>query len=452
MPPSAPAVSGESSLSVKLFWPIDLLLAGLDPGHPLAVGLDQAGLHVGDRGDGAAVLLDHRHLGAGALDQLVDQAVHHHRALEDVGVLEQVGLVGQHLLDAQAPLLVPGAGEAHRLVPGRQLQRAGAGVAAQRHRQRLEHDALDVVLRLGLGQAEAVDLDAVAEAQHLLVGDAVALAADLVPEPAHRPQLADLLDQPDAGVDEEGDAAEDLGEVGLGDLAARLHLVEHGDPGRERVGDLLHRRRPGLLQVVAADVGRVPARHLVDGEGDHVGDQPHRGLGREGVGAAREVLLDDVVLGRALQRRALDPVLLGDGDVEAEQPGGGRVDRHRGVHLVERDAVEELVHVALVGDRDADLADLAAGEDVVGVIAGLRRQVEGDGEAGLALGQVAPVELVGAPGVGVPGVGAHHPGAVALGKSVLAHLPNDIWLAPKYAVHRPAGRIFPAGLCLGCEP
>ena len=98
---------------------------------------------------------------------------------------------------------------------------------------------------------------------------------------------------------------------------------------------------------------------------------------------------------------AVDAVLLGDRDVEAEQPGGGGVDRHRGVHLVERDAVEQRVHVALVGDRDADLADLAAGEGVVGVIAGLRRQVEGDREAGLALGEVAPVELVRAPGVGV---------------------------------------------------
>ena len=149
-------------------------------------------------------------------------------------------------------------------------------------------------------------------------------------------------------------------------------------------------------------------------EGDRVGDQPHRGAGREGVGAAREVLLDDVVLGRAGERGALDPVLLGDGDVEAEQPGGGGVDRHRGVHLVERDPVEQRVHVAPVGDRDADLADLAAGEHVVGVVAGLGRQVEGDREPRLALGEVAPVELVRAAGVGVARVGAHHPGAVGL--------------------------------------
>ena len=78
------------------------------------------------------------------------------------------------------------------------------------------------------------------------------------------------------------------------------------------------------------------------------------------------------------------------------------------------------MHVALVGDRDADLADLAAREHGVGVVAGLRRQVEGDREAGLALGEVAAVELVRAAGVGVPGVGAHHPGPVALGQAVLA--------------------------------
>ena len=97
--------------------------------------LDQARLHVGDplAGRRAAVLGDDRHLGPGALDQLVDEALHDLRPLEDVGVVEQVGLVGEDLLDPQAPLLVPGAGEAERLVPGGELDRAGAGVAAERH-------------------------------------------------------------------------------------------------------------------------------------------------------------------------------------------------------------------------------------------------------------------------------------------------------------------------------
>ena len=96
------------------------------------------------------MLVDDRHLGARALEQLGDEPLHDLRALEDVGVLEQVGLVGEHLLDAQRPLLVPRAREAERLVPGRQLDRAGARVAAERHGERLEHDALDVVLGGGV--------------------------------------------------------------------------------------------------------------------------------------------------------------------------------------------------------------------------------------------------------------------------------------------------------------
>ena len=144
-----------------------LQLARLDPADAVAVRLHELRLHVGHGLDGAAVLLDHRHLGARALDQLVDEPVHHLRALEDVGVVEQVGLVGEDLLDPQRPLLVPRPRQAERLVPGGQLERAGARVAAHRHGERLEHDPDHVVLRLRLGQAERVHLHAVAEAQEL---------------------------------------------------------------------------------------------------------------------------------------------------------------------------------------------------------------------------------------------------------------------------------------------
>ena len=82
---------------------------------------------------------------------------------------------------------------------------------------------------------------------------------------------------------------------------------------------------------------------------------------------------------------AVDAVLLRHRHVQREQPGRRRVDRHGGVHLVERDAVEERVHVALVGDRHADLADLAAGELVVGVVARLGGQIEGHRQPRLAL-------------------------------------------------------------------
>ena len=105
-------------------------------------------------------------------------------------------------------------------------------------------------------------------------------------------------------------------------------------------------------------------------------------------------------------------LLLGDDLVHRQQPHRGGVDRHRRVHGVERDVLEQLAHRAEVRDRYADLADLAAAQLVVGVVAGLRRQVEGDGEAGLALRQVAAVERIGLRGRAVAGVRAHHPGLV----------------------------------------
>ena len=93
--------------------------------------------------------------------------------------------------------------------------------------------------------------------------------------------------------------------------------------------------------------------------------------------------------------------------------------RPRRVHLVQRDAVEERVHVALVGDRDAHLADLAARQLVVGVVAGLGGQVERDREPGLALFEVLAVELVRVPRGGVPRVGPHHPRPVRLVEPVV---------------------------------
>ena len=79
-----------------------------------------------------------------------------------------------------------------------------------------------------------------------------------------------------------------------------------------------------------------------------------------------------------------------------------------------RDAVEQRPHVAEVGDRHADLADLAPRQRVVGVVAGLGREVEGDRQPGLALGQVGAVELVRGRGRRVPRVRPHHPRLVAM--------------------------------------
>jgi len=67
-------------------------------------------------------------------------------------------------------------------------------------------------------------------------------------------------------------------------------------------------------------------------------------------------------------------------------------------------------HVAQVRDRYADLSYFARGQWVIGVVPGLGRKIEGDGETGLALGEVGAVELVGCSSARVARVGPHHPG------------------------------------------
>ncbi len=94
--------------------PHDLFLTGLDACTPGRVRGDELGLevtglhrryhpaHFRYRGD----------LRLGTGQQFRGLGLHHAGASEQVAVLQQVRLVREHLLDAQAPLLVPGPRQA----------------------------------------------------------------------------------------------------------------------------------------------------------------------------------------------------------------------------------------------------------------------------------------------------------------------------------------------------
>ncbi|MEJ0043769.1 MAG: hypothetical protein WDM81_16795 [Rhizomicrobium sp.] len=150
-------------------------VAALDSLDPRRIGGDQALLHVFQRflRRGAAELGDALHLLADLDFELRHLLADHLGAVEDVFVFQHVGLEGADLLQPQRPLLVPGARQAERLVPRRQLHGAGARVLGQGHAQHAEQHAVDVVLRLLLGQAEGIDLHAIAEQAQLGVGHAV---------------------------------------------------------------------------------------------------------------------------------------------------------------------------------------------------------------------------------------------------------------------------------------
>ena len=182
----------------------------------------------------------------------------------------------------------------------------------------------------------------------------------------------------------------------------------------EGEGDLLGRGRTGLPHVVARDRDRVPVGQVLRAVGEKVGDQTHRRLGRKDVRSPGRVLLEDVVLdcARDLLRRA--SLLLGHQLIKKQEHGGGRVDRHRRGNLLERDVLEQDLHVLERVDRHTHLADLAVGHGIVRVVADLGGQVEGDRQPGLALLQKKPVALVGFGRSAEPGVLAHRPQASAI--------------------------------------
>jgi len=243
--------------------------------------------------------------------------------------------------------------------------------------------------------------------------DAVALLTDLHPELAVGPDLGDLGHELDAGVDEEGDAIHDARErVGGQGGADRL---EDEDRVADRVADLFRRRRARFHVVVAAAVHRVPRRCLGGGELDEVGRESERDVRVVDRRAARHELLQQIVLGGAAELLSRDAAAVGDGDVERVQPDGRRVDRHRGVDGAEVDLLEEGLHVAEVGDRDAGAADLALRHGMVGVVAILGRQIERDGQAALTLGQVLAIASIRLLGVAETGVRTNDPGGARLG-------------------------------------
>lgn len=78
--------------------------------------------------------------------------------------------------------------------------------------------------------------------------------------------------------------------------------------------------------------------------------------------------------------------LAGD-DETGEDRSDGAIHRHRYRHCVERDAVEQDLHVLDAVDRHAGLANIALDAGMVAVIAAVGGEVEGDRHALLSCGQ-----------------------------------------------------------------
>ena len=139
------------------------------------------------------------------------------------------------------------------------------------------------------------------------------------------------------------------------------------------------------------------------------------GARRIDVGAARDVLLQDVVLDGAGE-------FADDPRPGAAPPARRSASRIAAVELMvidvetcpQRDALEQALHVGQRGDRHADAAHFARGQRMVGIHAHLRGQIEGHRESGGALREQIAVAAVALLGGAEAGVLAHGPEAAAV--------------------------------------
>ena len=331
----------------------------------------------------------------------------HQNCCKKIDGVGDAGLVGDDLLGAEGDALGVVRGEGEGFVEAAQ----GDALDATDHgREVLDCGAHDVVLRLLRHERAAAGLCVRAQHHRARIFRAVLLLEQARPEAPDRAVLGDLFEEVVVGVEDPADAGGEFVDREAA-FKGRVHI---GTGVGEAEADLLGGRAARIADVVSAHADRVPLGHVFRAIDHDVGGEADARAGGIDVGAPRDILLEHVVLDRAVELVRGNTLLLGGDDVHREHDGGGRVDRHARRDFVEGDVLEQCLHVVEGIDGDADLADFGDRHGVVAVVAKLRREVERDGEAGLALAEEVAEFLVRFLGGAEASVLAHRPVAAAV--------------------------------------
>ena len=277
--------------------------------------------------------------------------------------------------------------QSERLVERIGVQRLGA---ALRRRHRLDAGAGDIVEHVLRGERPARRLAMRAQRQRALVLR-VELLHQLRPQHARGAQLGHLHEEVHADAEEERQSRRETVDRKIG----REPGADIFDAVGERVGEFEVGGRAGFLHVIAGDRDRIELRHMRRGIGKDIGDDAQRRFRRIDIGVAHHEFFEDVVLdgaGELFRRHAL---LFGGDDIERQHRQHGAVHGHRHRHLVERDAGKQRARVVDRIDGDARHADVAGDARMIAVVAAMGGEIEGDREALLPGGEIAPVEGVG---------------------------------------------------------
>ena len=262
--------------------------------------------------------------------------------------------------------------------------------ASQHSRQRLVRGAHNIIIRLLRSQGRTGGLCMEAQHHRARILRVEAVAHNLRPHATRRTELRHLLQQIIMAIKEEGELARKP--VHIQPRVKRGPYIADGI--RERECHLLHGGRASFTNMVATDADSIPAWQVFRAILEHISNDAHRMFRRVNIGAACGILFQNIILHRAGELAYLHPLLFGDRDIERQQDAGRRVNRHRGADAVERQAVEQRLHIFQAGNRDANLAHFAFGHRMVRIVAHLRWQIKGDREPRRALREQEMVAFI----------------------------------------------------------
>src|SRR5208337_2694049 len=233
------------------------------------------------------------------------------------------GLVGDDLLRAQGDQRRFFGGQRQRFIHRIGVQRLAT---AEDRGQRLDGHAHDVVFGLLRGERRPSRLRVKPQQQRTWILGPETIAHDFCPQPPRRAVLGYFFQQIAVRVEEKRKLRRKFV-----DLQARVERRLYiRDAIGKREGYFLDRGRARLSNVVAGNGDDIPLGNSFSAPSKNVGDDAHCRTHRINVRAARDVLLEDVVLDRAGKFRQAGALFLGHGNIKAQQYRGGRVDGHGG--------------------------------------------------------------------------------------------------------------------------
>ncbi len=146
----------------------------------------------------------------------------------------------------------------------------------------------------------------------------------------------------------------------------------------------------------------------------NIGDETHGRPGRENIGSASNIFLEDVILHRAPQLIHGHTLSFAHRNHHRQQNGRWRIDRHADGDFIQGDAIQQQGHIIQAGNADAHFTHLTQRHGIIRIVANLGGQIKSDRKARLSLVEQEFIALVRLRRRTKPGILTHGPVTAAI--------------------------------------